>query len=82
MRFSVLSSAAVLATVALAAPAPSPHVLHEKRSVSSQWTKGDRVHEDVKLPVRIGLIQSNLDRGHNMLMDMYAYILLYPAPWP
>ncbi|KAK4976780.1 hypothetical protein LTR42_002825 [Elasticomyces elasticus] len=51
----------------LAAPTGLNHVLHEKRTVSNHWQKGERVHGDVKLPMRIGLTQSNLDRAHEML---------------
>lgn len=72
MRASVLYYITVFTAAALAAPAPINHVVHEKRSLLSAWIKGDRVHEDVKLPVRIGLTQSNLDKGHDTLMDMYV----------
>ncbi|KAK4932151.1 hypothetical protein LTR49_001448 [Elasticomyces elasticus] len=51
----------------IAAPTGLNHVLHEKRTVSNHWQKGERVHGDVKLPMRIGLTQSNLDRAHEML---------------
>lgn len=70
MRSSILSFITLLASGALAAPAPLSHSIHEKRPLTDAWLKGDRVNEHVKLPVRIGLIQSNLDQGHDMLMDM------------
>jgi tripeptidyl-peptidase-1 len=54
----------------LAAPTRSNSVLHEKRDASSAWQKRSRVHGDVKLPMRIGLTQSNLDNGHDLLMDV------------
>ncbi|KAF2770431.1 subtilisin-like protein [Teratosphaeria nubilosa] len=60
--------AALAATTAAAPTKGSNHVLHEKRSESRHWAKRDRVHGDVKLPMRIGLTQSNLDRGEEMLM--------------
>ncbi|KAK4550782.1 Tripeptidyl-peptidase sed1 [Oleoguttula mirabilis] len=34
------------------------------------WAKGDRVNGDVKLPMRIGLVQSNLDKGDDYLMEV------------
>ena len=54
-----------------AAPAPSGHTLHERRSVEySPWTKAERLHAETILPMRIGLTQSNLDIGHDLLMDV------------
>lgn len=49
--------------------APAVHkVAHEKRDIlPSSWSKTGRVHGDVTLPVRIGLTQSNLDQGHELL---------------
>ncbi|CAK4031335.1 alkaline serine protease [Lecanosticta acicola] len=73
MHFSSLAAFAALAAVAVAAPTNNVqrHVLHERRDTSSaQWTKRDRVHSDVKLPVRIGMTQTNLDKGHDLLMDV------------
>lgn len=58
-----------LALGSLAAPTPSG-VLHEKRDASTVWLKGSRVHGDVKLPMRIGLTQSNLDKGHDLLNEV------------
>ena len=65
MHISSIAAVAVLAVTALAAPTPSTeHVIHEKRSlVKSAWVKRDRVASDVKLPMRIGLVQSNLENG-------------------
>jgi hypothetical protein len=60
-----------VAAFAAAVPAPvSRHEIHEKRTISPDWVKRDRVHQDVKLPMRIGLTQSNLDRGYDYLMDV------------
>jgi tripeptidyl-peptidase-1 len=60
-----------LAAVVAAIPASfSHHALHEKRTVSSRWEKRDRVHGEVKLPMRIGLTQSNLDKGYEYLMNV------------
>lgn len=71
MHTSTLATLALWAASILAAPAPSSHILHEKReTVASRWIKGDRLEADVLLPVRIGMTQSNLDRGHDHLMDV------------
>jgi tripeptidyl-peptidase-1 len=49
----------------------SNHVVHEtKRATQRGWKKKDRVHKDAVLPVRIGLAQNNLDKGHSSLMDV------------
>ncbi|KAK5111656.1 Tripeptidyl-peptidase sed1 [Meristemomyces frigidus] len=63
----------VLSTAAssYAVPTPSSHVLHERRDLSSSpWIKRDRLHPDVKLPMRIGLTQSSLDQGYDLLMKV------------
>lgn len=71
MHFSTITAVAALAGTALAIPTPSwEHVVHEKRAPSGSWAKRDRVHEDVKLPMRIGLTQSNLDKGDDYLMKV------------
>lgn len=51
---------------------PSSHVLHERHLPhwSKQWAKRSKVPESQILPVRIGLKQSNLEAGHDKLMDM------------
>ncbi|GAM43459.1 hypothetical protein TCE0_050f18291 [Talaromyces pinophilus] len=60
------------ATTTLAAPAPSnSHVVHERRSaLPASWVEPRRVDGQAKLPVRIGLTQSNSDVGHDLLMDV------------
>ena len=73
MKFSLLTIAGLLATTAVAAPAPAPahHVVHEKRETASRaWVKRSRLAPKTKLPMRIGLTQSNLDKGHDLLMDV------------
>lgn len=72
MRFYSITTLAALASVALTAPTNNfqRHVLHERREPSENWVKSDRVHGDVKLPMRIGLVQGNLDRGHEILMQV------------
>lgn len=50
---------------------PSGYVLHEKsRGSERQVFRRARVHQDHVIPVRIGLVQSNLDQGYDMLMDV------------
>ena len=62
----------VLAVEVAAVPFPSNHVLHERRiDAPKAWIKRDRVAESALLPVRIGMTQSNLDKGHDLLMDVY-----------
>jgi tripeptidyl-peptidase I len=57
----------------LAAPTvqESRHVLHERRNIeSTTWLKGERLDGDVKLPMRIGLTQSNLEEGAALLDEL------------
>lgn len=61
-----------LALVAAAVPAPTSHVVHEKRTwtPSAKWVNVGRVEPTHDVVVRIGLKQQNLDRGHEYLMDV------------
>ena len=71
MRFSLLTSLSILAATAAAAPAPAHYVVHEKRETAPRaWVKRSRLAPETTLPMRIGLTQSNLDKGHDMLMDV------------
>lgn len=71
MHFTSLTAVAALAAVAIAAPSNlHRHVLHQKREPSERWIKLDRVHSAMKLPMRIGIVQENLDKGEQMLLDM------------
>jgi len=74
MFIKVSALVAILASSALAVPAPSTHVLHEKREVESpafrRWSKRATVPESRLLPVRIGLAQQNIENGHDMLMEV------------
>lgn len=69
MRSTILVAAAALATIATALPA-SNHVVHEERSEASNWTPKDGVKPDarIRLPVKIGLTESNLHLGDDILM--------------
>lgn len=71
MRLSFTLVGALAAGV-LALPASVPHVVHEKRSGVSSWSHvtNSKPNGHTTLPVRIGLKQSNLDRGHDILMDI------------
>ncbi|GAD94745.1 alkaline serine protease AorO [Paecilomyces variotii No. 5] len=70
MRSSVLLLGALTAA-AVAIPAPHNYVLHERREVlPATWSEGERVYGKTSLPMRIGLAQSNLDRGHDLLMEV------------
>ena len=73
MHLTSWASALLLSVqAAVAAPTTSSfnHVPHEKREASAAWIKRDRVHGDVKLPMRIGLTQSNLEEAHEMIMEV------------
>ena len=61
--------------VALGAVVPrSGHVVHERRDmIPASWVDDARVHSSMVMPVRIGLAPSNLDHGHNLLMELYVY---------
>lgn len=62
-----------LAIIVIAAPAGHHYEVHERREYNPDaWTQDRRLTGETILPVRIGLTQSNLDRGHDLLMDMYA----------
>ncbi|KAH8879787.1 subtilisin-like protein [Thozetella sp. PMI_491] len=51
---------------------PSSHTLHERYLPhwGDQWSKRHRLPGTAVLPVRIGLRQSNLQEGHDKLMDI------------
>lgn len=71
MRLS-FSLVGALAVSVFALPASVPHVVHEKRGGGSSWSQVANLKPAGRtmLPVRIGLKQSNLDRGHDILMDI------------
>ena len=74
VRVSIPIAVAALFSLCDAVPAQSSHVVHEKREVTHPtWTKRDRIHPSARLPMRIGLSQSNLDRGMEYLMDVYVF---------
>ena len=71
MQLLTLALLGVCLRLGTAAPAPSGHTLHERRELEhSPWIKAERLHAKTTLPMRIGLTQSNLDIGHDLLMDV------------
>lgn len=74
MRTTTRTWLAALLAAVMALPTAQTtdsHVLHEKRTNTlREWRRGDRVNEDALLPIRIGLVQSNLDDAYEHLMDV------------
>ena len=71
--YDILWLLAVFLNQVLGVNLPSSHVVHEKRDIElERWVKRDRCHPDKLLPMRVGLVQSNLDQAHDYLMDVYA----------
>ena len=70
MRFAPLCLSLLGVFPLLTLAAPTSHVVHEERAVSTEWTKRNRVPSSTVLIVRIGLAQSNLAKGHDILMDL------------
>ena len=70
----VVSQYVFLALVAWACALPTGghSVVHEKRKVGSAWNANENVKIDrqILLPVRIGLKQTNLDRGDELLKQV------------
>jgi len=63
----------LLALVAnvMAVPTAHNYQVHERREfIPSSWIEGRKLDGRVSLPVRIGLTQSNLDHGHDLLMEL------------
>jgi tripeptidyl-peptidase-1 len=62
---------AAIAALANAAPASVKHILHEERSSPSRdWAKGARIEKSAVIPMRIGLTQTNLEKGYDYLMEV------------
>ena len=71
MHFSTIAIVGAIAGGALAAPAPQTHVVHERRNIDSDtWVKSSKLESSTLLPVRVGLTQSNLDKGYELLMEV------------
>ncbi|GAM86978.1 hypothetical protein ANO11243_049990 [Dothideomycetidae sp. 11243] len=70
---SFIAFTSALAGYAAAAVISATHAVHEKRgqfAAAHQWIKRQAVHPQAKVPVRVGLAQSNLDKAHDWLMDV------------
>lgn len=62
--FLALAALVVLGAASPLASSRTDHVVHEKRSAPpSGWQTRDRVEGHVKMPLKIGLKQRNLDMG-------------------
>jgi hypothetical protein len=69
MLSSLLTS--VFVAAALASPIAPSFAAHERRDAPPRgWLKLEKVQTGSILPMRIGLVQSNLDKGHDLLMDV------------
>lgn len=67
----LLRVALLVGGIASVGATPQSYAIHEKRDVLySHWEKRDRLHPQDMLPLRVGLSQSNLENGHNLLMDI------------
>ncbi|KAJ5336035.1 hypothetical protein MYU51_020039 [Penicillium brevicompactum] len=70
LRHYLLFLCALVISV-IAVPTGHQYEVHERREYNTDaWTETQRLAGDTILPVRIGLTQSNLDRGHDLLMDI------------
>lgn len=71
MLFSSVALAGAFIAACSASPVTSPHVVHEKRElVPHGWEKRNAVRRDLVLPMRIGMVQNNLDKGDDWLMEV------------
>ncbi|KAG0651975.1 Sedolisin-A [Hyphodiscus hymeniophilus] len=71
MHFLTLATSALLLGVSVAGPRPNNgHIRHEKRIHGNQLVKRHRAPPATILPVRIGISQTNLDVGHERLMEI------------
>ncbi|KAM0718499.1 hypothetical protein Q7P37_005569 [Cladosporium fusiforme] len=71
MVFLGLIVTSLLVPGLLASPLTQHHVVHEKRdSHPAGWTRRGELDNRAILPMRIALAQSNLDKGHEWLIDV------------
>ncbi|RFU29342.1 hypothetical protein B7463_g7016, partial [Scytalidium lignicola] len=71
MLFLQLTTVAALTVLSVAAPTTVKHVLHEEREKPARdWIKSSRIEGSAIIPMRIGLTQSNLDKGYDYIMDV------------
>ncbi|OGM51265.1 aorsin [Aspergillus bombycis] len=70
MKSSFILLPALVAAV-WSIPTRTDYILHERRdAIPSHWAGEKRLDGQTILPMRIGLTQSNLDRGHDLLMEV------------
>lgn len=77
MKYFSLLCALVIRAIAV--PTAREYQIHEQRDfdfISNVWTERERLDGKTPLPVRIGLTQSNLDQGHDLLMELYGLFLV------
>lgn len=68
---AIIAAVAASASFVSATPVNAAHEVHEKRSViPNGWTRQRKVTGDTRLPMKIGLAQSNLDKGYEYLLDI------------
>lgn len=67
-----LKSAIVSGLVGLALCNPAQeYAVHERRDAApAGWARVEKLDRRAILPMRIGLTQSNLEKGHDWLMDV------------
>ena len=71
MHFFLVFLLAALVDLGHGIALPTTHVLHEARDGHSQrWTNVGRAPSNSVLPMRIGLVQSNLHKTHEYLNDV------------
>lgn len=71
MRLTRSIAAVTFATLAATSPIGNTHSLHEKRSeIPPGWERLDTLDRRAVLPLKIGLAQSNLDKGWEWLNDV------------
>ncbi|KAH9219932.1 protease S8 tripeptidyl peptidase I [Leptodontidium sp. 2 PMI_412] len=69
--FEVFTATLLFAAFANCIAIPASHSVHEKRdSPPREWIKRGRVQPDSVLPIRIGLSQTNLEKGYSFLMEV------------
>jgi tripeptidyl-peptidase-1 len=61
-------------------PIPTNYVEHEAQELHMRhlWDRRSKAERDLIVPVRIGMTQSNLDKGDKLLMEVYVLILSSP----
>jgi len=71
MLLSNFLTTSALVAGAVASPLALPHVVHEKREAAPfGWIRRDVLDRRAILPMRIALAQSNMDKGHDWLMEV------------